>query len=84
MLIAGVVDNSPAHTSGLERGDIIQKIDGKDMAGSKEVQDYVRAHSVQQTLNMLVLRHNALKAVPVVVGQYPDRPINGHGDDDEE
>lgn len=73
VVVAQIMDGSPAQAAGLERGDIIQKIDGKDMAGPKEVQDYVRAHKVSDTLNFFVLRSGAPKAVAVNIGQYPDK-----------
>lgn len=73
VLVAQVVDGSPAQASGLERGDIIEKIDGKSMAAPKEVQEYVRAHKVSDTLNFFVLRNGSPKAVAVNIGQYPDK-----------
>jgi serine protease Do len=84
VMIAKIVSNSPALASGLVAGDIIEKIDGKDIADSKEVVDYVKAHKVQETLHMLVLRNNALKPMPVIIGQYPDKPVTGHDDEDED
>jgi S1-C subfamily serine protease len=84
VMIAKIVSNSPALASGLVPGDIIEKIDGKDIADSKEVIDYVKAHKVQETLHMLVLRNNALKPMPVIIGQYPDKPVTGRDDEDED
>jgi S1-C subfamily serine protease len=84
VMIAKIVSNSPALASGLVPGDIIEKIDGKDIADSKEVVEYVKTHKVQETLHMLVLRNNTLKPMPVIIGQYPDRPVTGHDDGDED
>jgi len=84
ILIAGFIHNSSAQASGLEQGDIIQKIDGKDMETAKEVRDLVLTHKPQDTLHFLVLRRNLLKPVPIVIGQYPDKPVTGHDDDDED
>jgi serine protease Do len=71
VIVAKVSEGSPAETAGLQQGDIIQKIDGVDVRSSKEVQSIVRKHAPNDTLNMMILRGGALKAVPVRVGEYP-------------
>jgi len=81
--VSRVFPRSPAAVSGLLRGDIIQKIDGKTMSTSKEVQDYVRTHKVRDTLNFAVIRDNALKPVAVLIGQYPDQPIGARTQDED-
>jgi len=73
VVISQVIDGSPAQAAGLQRGDIIQKIDGKDMATGKAVQEYVRAHKVSDTLHFFLLRDGAPKAVAVNIGQYPNK-----------
>lgn len=73
VVIGQVIDGSPAQGAGLAHGDIIQKIDGKDMLTAKEVQEYVRSHKVSDTLNFFLLRNGAPKAVAVNIGQYPDK-----------
>lgn len=75
VVVGQVLPQSPAMAGGLESHDIIQKIDGKPVTTPKEVQEYVRAHKVQDTLNIVVLRDAAVKAIPIVIGQYPDRPV---------
>jgi S1-C subfamily serine protease len=71
-VIIGFVDGSPAKASGLEPGDIIQKIDGKDTSSPKEVRDYVLTKKVSDVLHFLVLRKNAVQAVAVNVGNYQE------------
>ncbi len=83
VVIGQVLDGSPARAAGLEPGDVIQKIDGKDMSTAKEVQDYVRSHKVSETLNMFVLRKNMPKAVAVNIGQYPDKIAAGDDSKDQ-
>lgn len=73
VLIGGVFDGSPAQASGLLRGDVILKIDGKDMLKPELVRDYVRGHKVSDTLNFFVLRNNNPIAVAVNIGKYPDQ-----------
>ena len=73
VIIAGFVENSPAEASGLQKDDVIQKIDGKDMTNPKEVKEYVQSKKVSDTLKFVVLRKNALQEVPVNVGNYAGR-----------
>lgn len=72
VVIAGFVPASPAQASGLEMGDIIQKVDGKETPTAKDVKDYVQSRKVSDTLHFLVLRKNAVQAVAVNVGDYQD------------
>lgn len=75
VLVAQVLDGSPAQAAGFERGDVIQKIDGKDIATSKDVQETVRGHKVSDTLNFFILRNKMGKALAVHIGEYPtDKP----------
>jgi serine protease Do len=66
------VNEGPAQNAGVTQGDIIQKIDGKDVSASKDVQDIVHAHKVGDTLHLLVLRKSQAHAIACLVGQYPD------------
>jgi serine protease Do len=75
VLIAQTIESSPAQSAGLERGDIIQKIDGKDVNSSKEVQEIVRGHKVNDTINFFILHNNMGKAVAVHIGEYPSDKI---------
>jgi serine protease Do len=70
--IQGFIEGSPAKASGLELGDIIQKIDGKDTSSPKDVRDYVLTKKVSDVLHFLVLRKNAVQAISVNVGNYQD------------
>ncbi len=79
VLVAQVLDGSPAQNAGLERGDVIEKIDGKDVMTSKEVQETVRAHKVNDTLNFFILHNKLGKAVAVHIGQYPSDKTSTDG-----
>ncbi len=72
VLIAGFVPHSPGKAAGLQTGDVIQKIDGKEVHSPKEVKDYVLSRKVSDTLSILVLRDKAATTLAVNVGTYPD------------
>lgn len=73
VLVVKVWNGSSAANAGVERGDVLQKIEGKSVTTPKEVQDIVRASKVGQTLHFMVLRDHAAKAVPVTIGEYPNK-----------
>lgn len=75
VFVARLIQGSPAQAAGLESGDIIQKIDGKEMLTAKDVQQYVREHKVKDILHFLVLRQNTVKAMAVNIGQYPEKIV---------
>ncbi len=79
--VAQVLEGSPAQKGGFQRADIIEKIDGKDIHGSKEVQEIVRSHKVGDTLNFFILRNNAGQALSLRIGEYPNAAIAEENED---
>ncbi len=77
VLIGKVIEGSPAQSSGLLPADVIEKIDGHAVSTPKAVQDLVKSHKVTDILHFSVLRKGTVTAVPVKIGQYPDKPITG-------
>jgi serine protease Do len=69
--VAQVLNGSPAQRGGFERADIIEKIDGRDIHSSKEVQELVRSHKVGDTLNFFILRNKVGQALSLTIGEYP-------------
>ena len=76
VLIAQVLDGSPAQAAGLISGDVIQKIDGNTLTNAEQVKDCVHAHKVSDTLHFFVLRDNQAKAVAVNIGTFPEPKIS--------
>lgn len=71
VLIARLSPGSPADQAGLLQGDVIEKIDGKQVETSKQVQEIVRGHKPKDTLNILLLRNGVLTSIEVKIGDYP-------------
>jgi serine protease Do len=72
VFIDSVYPDSPAQLGGLEAGDVLQKVEGKDIDSKEEVQKMVFARKVNDTLHILVIRKNVAKAFACTIGQYPD------------
>lgn len=71
VVVAQIASGSPADQAGLQQGDLIERVDGKAVNSSKEVQSIVRGHKVGESINMLVLRSGKLMALTIKVGDYP-------------
>ncbi len=73
VLVRAVQPNSPAQKSGLLAGDVVQRINGKPVANSKEVQAAVRAHKPGEKLDMALLRQDEVVLIPVKIGNYEEQ-----------
>lgn len=71
VLIAQVINNSPAAVAGLQPGDVIQKIDGKPVENANDVQQQVEASEVGKVLQIQVNRNGQQQLIKVQPGAYP-------------
>lgn len=72
VLIGKVEDGSPSQKSGLLTKDVLQRINGKAVGTSKEVQTLVRMHKPGEKLDMELLRQNEVVRIPVKIGDYEE------------
>jgi S1-C subfamily serine protease len=72
--IAGVISGSAADAAGLEPGDVIQKINGKDVAKATDVTAIIGPMKPGDTVNLQVWSAGVKKLVDVKVGE---RPLSG-------
>jgi Do/DeqQ family serine protease len=71
VVVVGIMRNSPAARSGMQLGDIIQKINGATIATSDQVQKAVEKASVGGTLQMEVKRSGRSLNLAVRLGTFP-------------
>jgi S1-C subfamily serine protease len=71
--IKGVTDDSPAKRAGLLPGDVIQKVNGKPIKTSAQVQKLVESSKVGEILAMEVNRSGKIQTIKVQSGAYPER-----------
>ncbi len=73
IVIKGVLDDSPAKRGGLLPGDVIQKVNGKTVKTSAQVQKLVESSSVGDILAIEVNRSGKIQTFKVQSGIYPKK-----------
>jgi S1-C subfamily serine protease len=73
VVIKSVLDDSPAQKAGLLPGDVIQKINGKTVKTSAQVQKLVESSTVGDILAIEVNRSGEILTLKVQSGVYPKR-----------
>ncbi|NER39863.1 MAG: PDZ domain-containing protein [Oscillatoria sp. SIO1A7] len=71
VLIARVIPELPAAKAGIRAGDVIQKIDGKEVAKSENVQQIVQASQIGQQLQVEINRNGEQITLEVRPGDLP-------------
>ncbi len=71
-LVAEVMDESPAQVAGLQRGDVIRAIDGREMKEPKDVSRTVADFVAGQSVEFDVWRNGKAVSVDVEIGAYPE------------
>jgi serine protease Do len=69
--IAGIVTGGPAASSSLQRGDVIQKVDGKPVATAADLTRALATHSPGDTVALGILRATGTATVHTTLGQRP-------------
>jgi Do/DeqQ family serine protease len=71
VVVFGVARNSPAATAGMQRGDVIVKMNGQDTKTAEEVQSLVDKTTVGQAVAVEVDRSGQTVALSVRPGEFP-------------
>ena len=72
VLILDVEEDSPAARAGLKAGDIVIKVDGKDMTSTGEFASYIRDTEPGQTVELTLKRNKETRRISVEVAEGPD------------
>ncbi len=74
-LVGQIEKDSPAAKAGLEPGDVILAINGKEIAGSGELPAIVSAMTPGETAKLKVWRSGAARQIDVPVGQFQEEKV---------
>ena len=69
VLIAEVLDDSPAEEAGLEDGDVVTAIDGEEMDSVKELVEAIRDRSPGDEVRIDILRDGRRRTVKAELGE---------------
>jgi Do/DeqQ family serine protease len=69
VLVARVLEGSPAEDAGLKSGDIVLEVDGKEVRSSSELRNRIGMKTIGEEVNLKLLRNGDKKAVSVKVGE---------------
>jgi putative serine protease PepD len=72
-LVRFVQPDSPAEAAGIERGDIIVRIDDREITGVEDVFAAVREHDVGETVEVEVVRNDTRRTLDLTLGSDADR-----------
>lgn len=67
VVVAGVVDGSPASTAGLQQGDVIVEVNHQKVSDPEDVRKVVNAHKVGDRVALLVWRDGNLEPINVTL-----------------
>lgn len=81
-LISGVIENQPAADAGLQPGDVVTKIDGKEVRSGTQVRNHVASRQPGTTVRMEVNRDGQILDLEVNLGERTDEAMAmfGRGD----
>ncbi len=72
VLVLEVTDDSPAQKAGLKAGDVIIKVDGKDVTSSGELVRYMRESKPGEKVDVTLKRSRETRRIGVELGEAPD------------
>jgi putative serine protease PepD len=76
--VANVQAGSPAESAGIQQGDVIKSIDGKQINSSEDVVSAISGSHAGDKVTLSIERGGSTKSVTVTLGQQPTQaPTNG-------
>jgi len=73
VIIAGVMRDGPAHKAGVEPGDVVIAINGKEITDARDALTAISGHKPGSQLNLKVFRKGKTESVNVTVIERPQR-----------
>ncbi|MGN6603712.1 MAG: PDZ domain-containing protein [Ginsengibacter sp.] len=71
VVINNILDGSSAQKAGLQKGDVITKVDDKDINAPEDLRNAIQAHKPGDNVEISVLRDGKKKSIKVDLGKTP-------------
>jgi len=78
--VAGVTPGSPAAKAGIKSGDVITKIDAREIAWASDVVDLVSSHSIGDEITVILSRGGDQKTVRAKLAEAPSEGTSVEGE----
>jgi serine protease Do len=83
-LISDVTEDSPADKAGLEPGDVVVEVDGRQIEDNNDLSRYIASRAPGTTVRLKVLRNGAERPVSMTLGTFPEESAQGDDRDEDE
>jgi serine protease Do len=77
IVVAQVMENSPADKAGLIQGDVIRKVDGKEVLQAEAVQEAIRAKAPNSRILLEILRNGHPQTITLISEPLPESVLSG-------
>ncbi len=72
VVVRGIEAGAPAESSGLRRGDVIVRVDGRDVALASDLQREILSKTIGQSVQLDIWRDGRVVRMAVMTGEQPD------------
>jgi serine protease Do len=73
MLITDLVKDSPAVRAGLKKGDVILKVDDREVERGEQYQSLIVKRRPGERVTLTIIREGKEQQIDVVLGEFPPR-----------
>jgi serine protease Do len=73
VLVAGLIDKAPAQQAGIQPGDVLLAIDGRDVSDARRFERMIADEPVDQRIKLKVWRRRQEKLIEVKVGELVEK-----------
>ncbi len=77
VLVGDVSPDGPGAKAGLQKGDVIEKIDGQTVSGVNDLRLRIASTAPGTTVHLKVLRNGGSRDVAVMLGELPEKASEG-------
>lgn len=79
VLISGVSSEGPAAKFGLRRGDVVVRVDGREVRSSGQLRNLIAAAGAGKTVDLEIVRNGKRQTTKVQLGEAPREPRSAEG-----
>ena len=82
-VISDVTSDSPAAKAGLEPGDVVVEVDGRQIEDNNDLSRYIASRAPGTTVRLKVLRDGSERNMSLTLGTFPEETAEGEDEEEE-